>query len=416
MTTTHQADHVDPGDFDPGLEAVESYHAQLVLDQKSAWPAAIIIAILSLIFTTWWGLALAAVIAAMTLVRMQAFGPLARNDLYGAVKWVTTGTWGVAIGVVSIIPDAFPIMVINLISPLLVAAINLNESQLRRMMTAGVVVGLVLGVLGFRSEGTGLDEAAPEWFVQFVMIAYLAAHVILVGTLVRESNRVRLLGINRVHAAHDELRRSRARVVTAADGERERIERNIHDGAQQRLVSLAVQLRLASQLSDQGQTITSATLDSLHDETREAIDELRELAHGIYPAVLTERGIIEAIRHLARTAPNEVEVICGDTSIADLDFDHAATYFVCAEALQNVAKHCAPTTHVSIEITSDEHTVTATISDTGSGFDPSATTHSRGLLNMADRAGAAGGSVAIASASIGGTSVVLTVPTPPVSE
>lgn len=416
MTTTNTADDLNPGDFDPGLEAVESYHAQLVLDQKAAWPAALIIAVLSLIFTTWWGLALAAVIGAMALVRVQAFRPLARNDLYGAVKWVATGTWGVAIGVVSIIPDAFPIMVINLLSPLLVAAINLNESQVRRMMIAGVVVGLVLGMLGFRSEGTGLDEAAPEWFVQFVMITYLTAHVILVGTLVRESNRVRLLGINRVHEAHDELRRSRARVVTAADSERERIERNIHDGAQQRLVSLAVQLRLASQLSDQGQTITGETLDALHDETREAIDELRELAHGIYPAVLTERGIIEAVRHLARTAPNDVDVICDDASIADIPFDHAATYFVCAEALQNVAKHCAPSTRVSIEITASERIITATIADAGVGFDPSMATRSRGLLNMADRAGAAGGSLTVTSAPTGGTTVVLTVPTPPVSE
>lgn len=402
-------------DIDPNTEAIAAYRKQLLLDQRSVWPAAGIIAVLSLIFTTWWGLALAAVIAAMGLVRLLAFRPLRRGNLFGAVWWLAVGTWGVSIGVVAIIPAAFPIMVINLISPLVVAAINLGERQVRQMMAAGVVVGIVLGVLGFRSEGTGLDEAAPEWFLQFVMIMYLAAHVILMGSLVRETNHVRLRGLERVQAAHDELRRSRARVVTAADAERERIERNIHDGAQQRLVVLAVRLQLASQLSQQGQTLDSEALDQLHGEARGAIDELRELARGIYPAVLTERGIADAIRHLARSVPVSVEVLCTDIDLADADFDVAATYFVCAEALQNVTKHAAAGS-VSVEIERLSGWVSTTIADDGQGFDTDHVAASHGLLNMADRAGAAGGSLSITSDRGTGTTIVLRVPVLPVPE
>lgn len=384
-------------------EAVASYREQLVLDQKSVWPAAAIIAILSALFDAPWGFVLAGVIAVMGAVRLNAFRPLGRGDLVGAVRWVAVGTWGVGIGVVAIIPDAFPIMVINLVSPLIVAAINLTADEVRKMTVAAVGVAIVMGALGFRSEGTDLDEAAPVWVFQVVIIGYLVAHVVLMGSLVAETNRVRLAWLDRARGAagqlartHDELRRSRARVVSAGDRERERIERNIHDGAQQRLVALGVRLRLAGQLARQGRPTDADELDALHAEAQDAIDELRELARGIYPSILAERGLADALRSLGRSAAQRVTVDAPDDLHVPDPADAAALYFVCAEALQNAAKH-APDASVALVVDQRADALTITITDDGPGFDPGAVENSRGMLNMSDRAAAMGGTFEVTS-------------------
>lgn len=400
---------VTPIDEFATRDSIDHFRNQLRLDQRWSAVAAVILVVLGVVFTSGWTLALAGLVAAMAVVRRRAYTFIDRGELTGAVLWAAAGTWGVAIGVVAIVPEALPIVVINLIHPLVIGALTLSAARMRWMMAAGVVVALVIGALGFRSGGVDLTEQAPAWFVSFVMTAYLAGHVVVIGTWVAQANRVRLDGVDRLRAAHGELGRSRARVVSAADRERQRIERDIHDGAQQRLVALAVRLRLAGQLVDQGRAMTGDELRELDDEVRRALDELRELARGVYPAVLTERGVVEAIRHLARTTPNPVEVI--GSLDHDLDPGSASTlYFITAEALQNASKHAGADAPVRVELASDGPMVRLVVADEGTGFDVDATPRSRGLLNMADRAGAAGGELTITSEPGGGTRVDVAIP------
>lgn len=391
-------------------EAVAQFRRQLVIDQRAAWVAGGAILVLAAIFQTWWGIALGMVIVVMTLLRVPAFAALRHGDLIVALRWVAAGAWGVSIGVVAIAPDAFPIMVLNLIGPLITTAIYVGAQELRKMTVAAIVVSVVTALLGFRSEGTGVDEVMPEWFFQLVLIMYLAAHVVVTAALVMDANHVRLATLEQalesnvqLVAADGELRNSRARVVAAGDEERVRIERNIHDGAQQRLVSLAVQLKLASQLQHRGTPITSETLDVLHDETREAIDELRELARGIYPSILAERGLADALRSLAHNATTAVRVECDD-DLELLPDVAVAIYFICAEALQNVAKH-AGSTSAHITVIRSAASLDVTITDDGKGFDAAPAATSRGMLNMTDRAGALGGEIEVTSQRGVGSSV-----------
>jgi signal transduction histidine kinase len=287
---------------------------------------------------------------------------------------------------------------------------------MRRLISAGVVVAVVLGALGFRSEGTGIEDAIPEWLFQVIMIVYLASHVIVTSASLSATNRVRLATLDAVVAANEalisadsDLRESRRRVISAGDRERIRIERNIHDGAQQGLVALAVQLQLTSQLARNGTPVTADQLDAMHVESRAALEELRELARGIYPSVLTERGLEDALRSVARRSPNPVELAYDRTTELSPE-DAAAIYFICLEALQNVAKHAGPEATARVELDGRGDGLTVSILDDGIGCDPTAIGSSRGVLNMADRAGALGGELTVDSAPGKGTSITMVLP------
>jgi signal transduction histidine kinase len=193
-----------------------------------------------------------------------------------------------------------------------------------------------------------------------------------------------------------ELRASRARLVAAADAERRRIERDLHDGAQQHLVALAVNLRLARDLDDPGELLAQ-----LGDDVREAIEQVRALAHGIYPPLLIDAGLGEALRAVAARSPQPVTV---DAQVGRHEPEvEAAVYFCCLEALQNAAKH-APDATVSIRVWDDDG-VRFEVADDGPGFDPAAVTAGHGFQNMGDRLGAVGGSVTWSSTPGGGTRI-----------
>jgi signal transduction histidine kinase len=389
--------------------AVDDLRIQVRTDQIASWVAGTIVAVLGVVVGEYWAVVLGALVVVMAGVRLLARPALERSDLTTAVVWNAVGTWGVAIGVVALVPIALPIMVLNLVGPLITAAIYLDAGATRRFTIAGVGVALALGLIGFRTDGVGLGDGAPSWLFELVMIAYLAAHVVLVITLVGASNRARLDTLERAVAANAELRRSRDRVVAAADAERVRIERNIHDGAQQRLVALAVQLKLAAQLSRAGTPVDPDHVDDLHVQTREAIDELRELARGIYPSLLAERGLADALRGLAERAQQRVTIGCHD-GLGLAPAAEAAVYFICTEALQNVAKHAGADATATVEIRRAGDVVSVTIRDDGRGFDAAAAAGSRGVLNMRDRVGALGGELVIDSRPGAGSTLIATVP------
>ncbi len=206
----------------------------------------------------------------------------------------------------------------------------------------------------------------------------------------------------------EELRASRQRLVAAQDEERRKIERNIHDGAQQQLVALAVQLKLAEQLVGKDPERERALLTQLGSQASSALEDLRDLARGIYPPLLADRGLVPALEAQARKAavPTTVD---GD-GVGRFDRDVEATVYFCTlEALNNVAKY-AEATNARIRLARSDGHLTFEVADDGRGFDPEATDHGTGLQGMADRLDAIGGGFTISSAPGEGTIVAGRVP------
>lgn len=212
-----------------------------------------------------------------------------------------------------------------------------------------------------------------------------------------------------LRARIEELRRSRQRLLEIGMAERRRLERDLHDGAQQRLVSLSLQLGLVEQQLDKKPDLARQLLDGARTEARAALDDLRELARGIHPAVLTDRGLGPALEALAERALVPVEV-------AELPDERlppaveAAAYFVVAESLTNVAKY-AHATHAAVHVTEQHGWALIEVRDDGvGGADPSAGT---GLRGLAERLSALDGRLEIESAPGVGTAVRARVPCAP---
>jgi signal transduction histidine kinase len=210
----------------------------------------------------------------------------------------------------------------------------------------------------------------------------------------------------------EELRASRQRLVTAQDEERRRLERNIHDGAQQQLVALSVKMRLLKALNEKDPGKANELVDQLQSDSQDALDTLRDLARGIYPPLLADQGLGAALQAQARKAAVPVEV--EQDGIGRYPQDAEATaYFCVLEALQNIAKYAGPSRAVVRLDESDGHLVFA-VSDDGAGFDVERTPRGSGLQNMADRVEAVGGSIDITSAPGRGTTVIGRIPVAPV--
>jgi signal transduction histidine kinase len=206
----------------------------------------------------------------------------------------------------------------------------------------------------------------------------------------------------------EELRASRQRLVSAQDEERRRLERNIHDGAQQQLVALAVKLRLARTMTDRDASKAAELLDQLQGETHEALENLRDLARGIYPPLLADRGLTAALEAQARKAPFPVTV--EPNGVARYAADAEATaYFCVLEALQNATKY-AEASSAAIRLGRDDGDLVFSVTDDGRGFEPGATPAGSGLQNMADRVEALGGSLDVVSAPGRGTTVTGRIP------
>jgi signal transduction histidine kinase len=206
----------------------------------------------------------------------------------------------------------------------------------------------------------------------------------------------------------DELRRSRARIVATADAERRRVERDLHDGAQQHLVALAVNLRLTRDLVGDDPETAAGMLEQLAEEVKETIQELRDLAHGIYPPLLADSGLGEALAAAGRRSPLPVTVSAEGTGRYGLEIE-SAVYFCCLEALQNASKHAAGAS-IKIRIWEESGGLLFSVSDDGPGFDVARAKNGHGYVNMADRLGAIGGTVRWESAPGHGARVLGSVP------
>jgi signal transduction histidine kinase len=206
----------------------------------------------------------------------------------------------------------------------------------------------------------------------------------------------------------EELRASRQRLVAAQDEERRRLERNLHDGAQQNLVALKVKLGLAETFADKDPAKARQLLGEIKSDADEALETLRDLARGIYPPLLADKGLATALESQARKATLPVTVEADGIGRYPQDIE-AAVYFCCLEALQNVQKY-ARANKATVRLGERDGTLLFEVEDDGKGFDPAATPRGSGLTNMSDRLDALGGSVVVQSQPGSGTQLVGTMP------
>ncbi len=209
----------------------------------------------------------------------------------------------------------------------------------------------------------------------------------------------------------EDLRESRRRIVTAQDERARKLERDIHDGVQQQLVALAVKVRLADQLIDRDPQRAHGTLQALQGEATQALDDLRDLARGIYPPLLADQGLVAAVEAQARRAVTPTEIRAGDIGRLGRDVE-ASMYFCVLEALNNVAKY-AEAGRVIITLARKNGSTTFSIADDGRGFDLSTATAGSGLQGMHDRLDAVGGDLRVESVPGRGTVVSGSVPVSP---
>ena len=206
----------------------------------------------------------------------------------------------------------------------------------------------------------------------------------------------------------EDLRESRRRIVATQDVRAKALERNIHDGAQQQLVALAVKQRLAESLVDRDPAKAKSMLADIQAETHDALENLRDLARGIYPPLLADQGLAAALQAQARKSVVPVDVHADGIGRCSQEVE-SAVYFSCLEAMQNVTKY-ANASHVTIDLEESGGSLRFLVVDDGIGFDVDATSYGTGLQGMADRLDAISGSLEVRSAPGGGTTIEGMVP------
>jgi signal transduction histidine kinase len=256
-----------------------------------------------------------------------------------------------------------------------------------------------LGMLVLRERA-----GAPLTPVEERLFADLAnqAGLVLRGARLRAALERRL---DELSAREEELRSSRERLVDAQDEARRRLERDIHDGAQQHLVALAVNLRLAANLTVTAPERAESLLAAQEVAAADAVATLLQLSRGIYPPHLEEAGVAAALRAAVGDSATVVER--GDTRYP-IDIE-AAAYFCCLEAIQNATKHASAAT-IGVEVEAGPHELALTVTDDGAGFDPARAGVGTGLANIRDRVDSLGGTLEVTSAPGRGTRVRAVVP------
>ena len=211
-----------------------------------------------------------------------------------------------------------------------------------------------------------------------------------------------------------ELKASRSRIMSAADEERRRIERDLHDGAQQRLLALAIELELAGELLAADPSKGAGRIHELVEDVNGAMADIRSLASGLYPSILIERGLVEALSETAAACPLPTTLTAAGLGRYAPEIE-GAVYFCCREALQNAAKHAEGARAIVIKLWEAE-AIHFEVRDDGTGLPNGHGSEGAGITNMRDRVGAMGGTLAVESHLGEGTCVMGSVPSlPPIS-
>jgi signal transduction histidine kinase len=260
-----------------------------------------------------------------------------------------------------------------------------EQAQLRvaPISHAGELLGLIVVERAARADA--FTDEDDRMLTEMARQAGLAFHNVQLDSALQTT-------LDALRKQADELRESRARIVASGDAERRRVERDLHDGAQQHLVALAINIRLARDIVADDPAGADEMLGQLADDVQLTIKELRDLAHGIYPPLLADSGLGDALSAAASRNPLRVQVTVADEVGRYPEEVEAAIYFSCLEALQNAAKHATDAT-VELRLWTESGGLLFSVADDGPGFDPAAARRGHGFVNMADRLGAIGGTV-----------------------
>ncbi len=340
-----------------------------------------------------WFLAIIAVCAVQCVVLGAALGLARRHRYQQSITLACVGNWAAVLVITFLAPTLLPVMVLTALVPVVFGQpyIRWQRGLAFAVISGGCVLALA-ALARFLTASHLAGQAPPRWIeTAFIVVALPinAFHILVIawnnGAALRVSE----------HMLADraaQLEASRIRLITAADEERRRLERDLHDGAQQHLVALAVLIQLARSAEHERRQPLLTEASGLVET---AIGEIRRLAHGIYPPLLVSGGLAQALSAVAAHAPVPVQLNLPGLGRYPAPIE-TALYFCCSEALQNAAKHGGADTTVTITAEADDRILSLKISDTGRGFDPATT--GTGLTNMTDRLSAVGGHLAIDTA------------------
>lgn len=335
-----------------------------------------------------WVVVLAAMVLATGALIATALVPLRRGDVRQAVLVLALANWAIAVGASTIATFAYPILLLVTLLPVILAIPYVDTPDLRRMAAGSMLVAVAVAAVGTLQDFSGLSGHLPSWVEPSIIVSFMPVMLGLIGIIAFQNAAI-------LRRAADELRDSRARVVAASDHARRNVERNLHDGAQQQLVAAAIRLAIERDRATKTDAALSDRLGQIHRQLHLAIDELRELAQGLYPQVLTEHGLAAAVDGAVHRSTLEVTTDLRLTRRHGNQVE-AAVYFCCLEALQNAAKHAARA-HLSVSLWEANDFVHFEVSDDGPGLDGATERQGQGFQNMHDRVGAAGGWLRITS-------------------
>ena len=361
---------------------------------------------------------LIAMLGVTTATIGSARRPLARGDLEGAVTRIAVADWFAALGVAAFVPWAESVMVLTALMPALLAVPFVDRQRLRVLVAIAVAVSLGVVALSRLQDFSGTVAQMPDWMSDVVLLSFLPVLLGLICLMVFQNNSLvghmldDALATNRRLEASEsalmqqanELRASRARLVAAGDEARRRIERDLHDGAQQRLLGLVMRLGFARDLVRRDPVEAEHALDALRGEALGAVGDLRQLANGVYPPVLADHGLAEALTAVSERFGDRCRLEIEAVGRYRPDIE-ATVYFCCLEALQNAIKH-AGDGPIVLGLRADAGSVRFEVRDGGVGFDIADVRPGNGFTSFRDRIGSVGGTVSIESAPGRGTRIV----------
>lgn len=344
-----------------------------------------------------------------------------RGEVAKAAVLFCLNDWMIVLVALLIVPAVAPALVPVIIARVVSTLPYLDRSALLRLVGASLGVGVMVGVLS-RVDLVGVDDQVPGWVVTAFVVFFVPLGIAIVGLDLWQHSATLLETAQRALSANaglraseralaeqaDELRQSRARLVAAADVERRRVERDLHDGAQQTLIGLCLGMSVLAERQPEGSPVR-AELRRLESVAQEAVAELRELAHGLYPPILAIHGLAPALEAVLRRSQFPVRADIKNVGRRPPE-QEAAIYFCCREALQNIDKHAGQEATVEITLHEDSaRTLHFSVADTGCGFDI-ANSAGHGLVNMRDRLTAVGGTLSVHSSPRDGTRVTGVIP------
>jgi signal transduction histidine kinase len=282
------------------------------------------------------------------------------------------------------------------------------DTRVAPIAHGGELLGLI--VLTRRPDGDDFGEEDDRVITELARQVGLALHNVQLDSALQAS-------LEELQRANADLQESRLRIVSAGDVERRKIERNLHDGAQQQLVAMAVKLRLAEELIEDEPGEAVKVIDELRENLKEAIAELRALAHGIFPPLLMSGGLPEALPAAATRAALPTVIDTSGVGRYSPEIE-STVYFCCLEAMQNAGKHAGADAELTVTV-GEERDATAgptlvfEVGDDGAGFEPTAAgTNGHGFVNMTDRLATVNGRLQVRAAPGAGTTIRGEIPLP----